>query len=429
MDADRFDTATLGEKPMKFSRILALLLMVGLIVGGTVIVMSWAQAPAPARYSMPAQGYTVWPAPAAGTTSAYPGNSPYAIQLIPSVESGSTSGLSVSARANTAAAEKRPWSADQACGPPDTARAGDFPTAWASRTPDGGEEWLSLTYDPPVEPVAVLIYESCNPGAISTINLYDDQKRLLQPLERPVGPTGDAKRNLVLPVATQLDGKISRIDITLRSQLVTGWNEIDAVGLIDAQGQTHWAKTATASSSFADLIPMPGAPYGSVDSHEQRIARLEQQVTELRTLVDQLQQRLGASGQPTSATAPFSFQIGFGATEASVPAVEKRAELPAPLPPSGAAAPGLPAALPPSAESVPGLPAPLPLGVGQPAPAGEKPLPATDTPPTGTIPPSAAELPPASSTELPSVPAAEKPATEPESAEELPATTTPPLGK
>ena len=34
-----------------------------------------------------------------------------------------------------------------------------------------------------------------------------------------------------------------------------GWNEIDAVGLLDKQGQIHWAKSAKASSTFAAVTP------------------------------------------------------------------------------------------------------------------------------------------------------------------------------
>ena len=45
------------------------------------------------------------------------------------------------------------------------------------------------------------------------------------------------------------------ITIYLKSTKVPGWNEIDAVGLVDQQGQLQWATTAEASSTYADQIP------------------------------------------------------------------------------------------------------------------------------------------------------------------------------
>src|SRR4030095_168257 len=42
---------------------------------------------------------------------------------------------------------KRSWGHEQATGAPDTAQAGDIQTAWASKNPDGGVEWLGLDYE------------------------------------------------------------------------------------------------------------------------------------------------------------------------------------------------------------------------------------------------------------------------------------------
>ena len=49
---------------------------------------------------------------------------------------------------------KRPWGPEQATGPPDTATAGNFDTAWASQTPDGQQEWLLLEYFEAAVPTA-----------------------------------------------------------------------------------------------------------------------------------------------------------------------------------------------------------------------------------------------------------------------------------
>ena len=46
--------------------------------------------------------------------------------------------------------------------------------------------------------------------------------------------------------------EIGRVRIELDSPGVNGWNEIDAVGLLDESGVTHWATSATASSTYAE---------------------------------------------------------------------------------------------------------------------------------------------------------------------------------
>ena len=74
--------------------------------------------------------------------------------------------------------QPRPWGPEQATGAPDTwPNAGDLRTAWASKTPDDQQEWLELTYDAPIRPTAVLIYETFNPGAVNRITTYNAEGR------------------------------------------------------------------------------------------------------------------------------------------------------------------------------------------------------------------------------------------------------------
>jgi hypothetical protein len=52
-------------------------------------------------------------------------------------------------------------------------------------------------------------------------------------------------------LATRLLGlRLSVLKIHLNSPAFPGWNEIDAVGLVDAGGKTQWAAAASASTSF-----------------------------------------------------------------------------------------------------------------------------------------------------------------------------------
>src|SRR6185503_3355875 len=64
---------------------------------------------------------------------------------------------------------RRAWGEEQAIGAPDTHQAGDISTAWASKLPDGGEEWLNLEYSNQVYLAEVRVRETYNPGAISKV--------------------------------------------------------------------------------------------------------------------------------------------------------------------------------------------------------------------------------------------------------------------
>ncbi len=125
------------------------------------------------------------------------------------------------------------YSALQMTGAPDTyPRHGDIDTAWApsSRYSDG--EWVELTYAEAVIVERIDIYETCNPGAITKVELIDasgvshlvwqGKAQALEPLQARIF---QVPNNTVLKPA-------SRVRITLETDKVSGWNEIDAVGLL-----------------------------------------------------------------------------------------------------------------------------------------------------------------------------------------------------
>ena len=73
-------------------------------------------------------------------------------------------------------------------------------------------------------------------------------------------PAGSEKGISVIGVHPEFD--LTRIRVYVDSPKVPGWNEIDAVGLLDAAGTTHWAKSATASSTYADVSSRSSATRG-----------------------------------------------------------------------------------------------------------------------------------------------------------------------
>jgi hypothetical protein len=154
----------------------------------------------------------------------------------------------------TGAAAKRGFSPEQAEGPPDVRQAGDNPMAWASQTPDGQKEWLLCGYSDPVVIRAVIVHESYNPGGLVRVSAFNPagDEVVAWEGEDPT-PRGKPKGISVIPV--KLDFPVAKIRLSIDSPAVPGWNEIDAVGLEDSDGNTHWASHAEASSSF-------GAPGG-----------------------------------------------------------------------------------------------------------------------------------------------------------------------
>lgn len=123
------------------------------------------------------------------------------------------------------------FSAGQATGAQDTLQAGDYDTAWASAGADDGEETLELTYEYPVYPHAVEIYESYNPGAVVAVEVYDaESDAWVAAWQGEAAVTEEPYRINLL----QLDApgiRTNRIRLVLDTAAVPGFNEIDAVQL------------------------------------------------------------------------------------------------------------------------------------------------------------------------------------------------------
>ena len=145
--------------------------------------------------------------------------------------------------------QRRSWGPEQATGPADTPVAGDFPTAWAPRLQDGGEEWLRLEYEKPINLAEVHVYESYNPGAIAKLTAF-----LMNGDEVPIweGVEPEANAPVIRAFAMPFVAQVTAVKIYLDTKRVAGWNEIDAVEVIGRDGTRQWAKSATASSTYAE---------------------------------------------------------------------------------------------------------------------------------------------------------------------------------
>jgi hypothetical protein len=121
------------------------------------------------------------------------------------------------------------WSANQATGAPNVDKYADDGKAWTSKTPDAGIEWLDLKYPRPVHAEEIRIRESCGSGAVIKVELFDDQGTS-HTAWAGNDPTTDL--NYLIVKVPKTGYKTDRVKITLATNVVPGWNEIDAVQLV-----------------------------------------------------------------------------------------------------------------------------------------------------------------------------------------------------
>lgn len=146
------------------------------------------------------------------------------------------------------------WGPEQAAGEPDTLAPGDQTTAWASQSADGSPEWLILTFAKAVIPRELHVYENCAPGALVRVTALDDAGTEIEgwagvdPNTTAWGAGGAVP---ISKVPLSLAAPTKRIKIYLASDKVAGWNEVDAVALIDDAGGKQWARGVEASSTYA----------------------------------------------------------------------------------------------------------------------------------------------------------------------------------
>ena len=121
------------------------------------------------------------------------------------------------------------WSPNQATGAPNVDKYADDGKAWTSKTPDAGIEWLDLKYPKPVHANEVRVRESCGSGAVIKIELFDEGG-LAHTVWAGNDPTTEL--NYLMVKFPKTVYKADRVKITLATNVIPGWNEIDAVQLV-----------------------------------------------------------------------------------------------------------------------------------------------------------------------------------------------------
>jgi hypothetical protein len=122
-----------------------------------------------------------------------------------------------------------PYSASQATGEPNVQVYSTTSQAWSSKTADSGIEWLELTFAKAVHATAVRVRESAGSGALIKIEVFDD-KGMAQSVWSGSDSTKDL--NYLIAEFPKTAFKTNRVKLTLATNIVAGWNQIDAVQLV-----------------------------------------------------------------------------------------------------------------------------------------------------------------------------------------------------
>ncbi len=117
----------------------------------------------------------------------------------------------------------------QALGPPDVFPTHvDSPAAWASAGQDDGAEFLEVRFASPVLASAVVIVETLNPGALARVEDVTEGRPAAVLWEGMSRPYPSAR---VLAIDLAEPRAIDALRVILDTQRVSGWNELDAIGL------------------------------------------------------------------------------------------------------------------------------------------------------------------------------------------------------
>jgi len=194
-----------------------------------------ATAPAPASVAAPATAED----PATASAAAAKAAAVQAALAEAEIVSDSRGQWAVSATASSTYSgekspdAKAPYTPNAATGEPDVERYGDDGHSWASQTADKGVEWLEVKFARPVQATELRIRQNSGPGAIIKVEIIDEggaKHVVWQGVdEQKYEPSSIAWwRNAF----EKTPFKVAGARITLATNAVPGWNEIDAVQLL-----------------------------------------------------------------------------------------------------------------------------------------------------------------------------------------------------
>jgi hypothetical protein len=129
------------------------------------------------------------------------------------------------------------YAPSRATGQPDVPRYADHPNAWATRNGDANTpDWLHVGFDKPVHARSLRIRQTAAPGAISKIELLDASGAAHVVWEGTDTTTyGKDTIGWMIRDFDVTPYKVTAARITLQTNRIWGWNEIDAVQLVGVE--------------------------------------------------------------------------------------------------------------------------------------------------------------------------------------------------
>ncbi len=133
----------------------------------------------------------------------------------------------------------------QAEGAPDGG-VGETALAWAPATADAREEWLQVGFEPGADARWLDVHFTQIPDALTAVRVGADA---------PLVPAAEATRLAseagapVVRFSLEAGAPVDTVTVHLDTAATPGWPQIDAVGLVSADGTTRWALSSDASTS------------------------------------------------------------------------------------------------------------------------------------------------------------------------------------
>jgi hypothetical protein len=136
-----------------------------------------------------------------------------------------------SAKASSAYGDSA-WNAEQATGAPNVNECGDNGLAWASFQADG-VDWIELTFETPVIPTEINIYQSFNPSQVVKVDLIGTDGTTYKAWEGEPEKTSTCPDLMTITFDKKQTMQVNKVVVHVdQSILALGWNEIDAVELV-----------------------------------------------------------------------------------------------------------------------------------------------------------------------------------------------------
>jgi len=130
------------------------------------------------------------------------------------------------------AKDNAPYAASQATGAPNVLQYSDDGNGWAPKDADAGIEWLQVGFAKPVNATGIRVRQNSGGGAIIKVELQDSSDAWHAVYEGVDGAKYDEYNWWFKQSFAKTPYLVKGAKITLATNAVSGWNEIDAVQLL-----------------------------------------------------------------------------------------------------------------------------------------------------------------------------------------------------